>query len=46
MSTGPMPVFPSGTVLIPYTEKSASTGIIASLEYVVLGLYGIVIVSW
>jgi len=33
MSTGPMPVFPSGTVLIPYAEKSASTGIIASLEY-------------
>ena len=31
MSTGPMPVFPSGVVLIPYA--SATGGIGASLEY-------------
>jgi len=34
MSTGPMPVFASGTVLIPYAFKpSTTTGIVASLEY-------------
>ena len=32
MSTGPLPVFPSGTVLIPYSSKG-TTGILASLEF-------------
>lgn len=33
MGTGPLPVFANGVVLIPYAAKSASTGIVASLEY-------------
>lgn len=34
MSTGPMPVYPNGVALIPFSYKTSSAGgIVASLEY-------------